>query len=204
MANNKLSEFHWEKELRKDDERIFNYLVELNKFIDLPLEEEVIVENLQNQSKLVPQIINLSNNEQDFDTLEKQSNSSKRINSSQSLYHIIEKITYQWVNFIVFNVNDKDKILALTILSLYGKLLTKIADFSGLADTKELPTPLKIALAKRAISIINNIHGEMNEFSKMGYNKPLLESHKRRLQISREKIIDTIINFREMNNKDKI
>jgi hypothetical protein len=44
----------------------------------------------------------------------------------------------------------------------------------------------------------------MNEFSKKGYNKPLLESHKRRLQISREKIIDTIINFREMNNKDKI
>ena len=36
------NEFDWEKELRKDDERIHTYFRELPSYIDLPNEDELI------------------------------------------------------------------------------------------------------------------------------------------------------------------
>ena len=61
IPNNKnWSEFDWERELRKDDERINSYMNELSKFIDLPGEEDIILKSLQNHSKAVPQSINFS------------------------------------------------------------------------------------------------------------------------------------------------
>ncbi|MBR5680504.1 MAG: hypothetical protein IKX19_07595, partial [Clostridia bacterium] len=35
-------EFDWEKEIRKDDDRVHDYLAELPRYIDLPDEDKVI------------------------------------------------------------------------------------------------------------------------------------------------------------------
>ena len=35
-------EFEWEKEIRKDDDRVHDYLAELPRYIDLPDEDKVI------------------------------------------------------------------------------------------------------------------------------------------------------------------
>ena len=48
------TEFDWEKELRKDDERVHTYLRELPKFIDLPQEEALIFQKIQRREELIP------------------------------------------------------------------------------------------------------------------------------------------------------
>ena len=40
-------EFEWEKEIRKDDDRVHDYLVELPRYIDLPDEDKVISKRIR-------------------------------------------------------------------------------------------------------------------------------------------------------------
>ncbi|MBR4666765.1 MAG: hypothetical protein IKO93_23050 [Lentisphaeria bacterium] len=47
-------EFDWEKELRKDDERVAAYMDELPRYIDLPSEDAVIMKHLKEKPGLVP------------------------------------------------------------------------------------------------------------------------------------------------------
>lgn len=48
------SEFDWEKELRKDDERVNVYFRELPKYIDLPFEDEMIYRKIQRRREIAP------------------------------------------------------------------------------------------------------------------------------------------------------
>lgn len=48
------SEFDWEKELRKDDERVNTYFRELPRYIDLPGEDDIIYKRIQRRKELVP------------------------------------------------------------------------------------------------------------------------------------------------------
>ena len=41
-------EFDWEKEIRKDDDRVHDYLAELPRYIDLPDEDKVIHDFIKN------------------------------------------------------------------------------------------------------------------------------------------------------------
>jgi len=40
-------EFDWEKEIRKDDDRVHDYLAELPRYIDLPDEDKVISKRIR-------------------------------------------------------------------------------------------------------------------------------------------------------------
>lgn len=53
------NEYDWEKELRRDDERVRTYLSELPTFIDLPQEDAVILKRIQCREERIPHAIPL-------------------------------------------------------------------------------------------------------------------------------------------------
>ena len=47
-------EYKWEEEIRRDELRINRYFFELVPYMDLPGEEEMVIDQLASQSDLVP------------------------------------------------------------------------------------------------------------------------------------------------------
>lgn len=195
------SEFDWERELRKDDERISSYMNELSKFIDLPGEEEIILKSLQNHSKPIPQNINFSSDsEMNFDDIEHFengvfSNDEWRKKENALIYTIVEKLSSQWALYLASRLVPKNMSQGMRILCYYGKLLARISDIIGIDS--ELPPALKIALCKRTTTIVNELLGELEKIKEYqnDLNKELY-SHSRRLQIVREKTIDLLNKLR--------
>jgi len=202
--NKNWSEFEWERELRKDDERINSYMNELSKFIDLPGEEDIILKSLQNHSKAVPQNINFSpESESGLDGSEVYENEifssdEWRKKDNAIIYTIVEKMSSQWSMFLASRLVPENMLQGMRILCYYGKLLARISDILGV--DLELPQALRIALCKRVTTIVNELLGELekiNEFQ--GDLVKEIHTHSKRLQIIREKIIDLLEKIRKEN-----
>jgi len=202
--NKNWSEFEWERELRKDDERINSYMNELSKFIDLPGEEDIILKSLQSHSKAVPQNINFSpESESGLDGSEVYeneifSNDEWRKKDNAIIYTIVEKMSSQWSMFLASRLVPENMLQGMRILCYYGKLLARISDILGV--DLELPQALRIALCKRVTTIVNELLGELekiNEFQNDLVKE--IQTHSKRLQIIREKIIDLLEKIRKEN-----
>ena len=197
--NKNWSEFDWERELRKDDERINSYMNELSKFIDLPGEEEIILKSLQNHSKPIPQSSNLNpDSEATFEDTENEvySNDEWRAKDNAIIYTIVEKLASQWAMYLASRLDQPNMSQGMRILCSYGKLLARISDIIGIDS--ELPNTLRIALCKRAATIVNDLLGELEVIreGQPDLDKEIL-SHCRRLQIIREKAIDFLEKLRK-------
>ncbi|UDQ98542.1 hypothetical protein AAEX28_00295 [Lentisphaerota bacterium WC36G] len=81
------NEFEWEALIREDEKRIHSYFHELKQFIDLPNEEDMILDNMRTKSNAVNNSNLLTSNE---------ANSSNEINNADA---VNDSNINQWLNF---------------------------------------------------------------------------------------------------------
>lgn len=160
-------EFDWEKELRKDDERIHTYFRELPDFIDLPCEDELIFKRIKCHEELVPhggvwqnQFWEQDDNGEEMDPITLM---REKILLSAEGGHTLFICGRQMKKLAMLGVIDPDlagtdELLRLHCLS--GKLTVVLTHILSLMPA-ELPA-LRIALCKRGLAIVNDIYGCLN------------------------------------------
>ncbi len=200
------NEYNWEKELRKDDERIAEYIKTIPRFIDLPGEEDIILKRLQNNPALVSQTSewlakkDINSFQETYTDEEIFYSEDWKKREGASFYIELEKLAASWNVFFISEISSIEKTKkALLITCSYGKLIARTADLVDLSDNDV--SSLKIAISKRLISEINNLIGSIDDlnFSSQS-NKQVVDNHISHLQIIREKVLDYMSLLRK-NNK---
>ncbi len=194
-------EFDWEREIRKDDERVNAYMDELSKFIDLPHEESIIIKSLQNHSKPVPLNINLA--EEDFAMSETDEELDEEFFSNEwrkkdnaFIFLMVEKMASKWAIILASKLVPENMIQGMRVVCFYGKLLSRVSDVLQIGP-EQVPSALRIALCKRIAGIINELLAEVKKIAE--FQDDLDDEiiyHTKRLQIVREKMIDLLEKIR--------
>ncbi len=165
---NNCSEFDWEREIRRDERRISHYYRELMYCLDLPGEEEMIYEQLSGRcSDPVPAggVADVLRNRRFF---EHDDDNDEDVVPPRQCSEIVNQVDYlssEWCIACAAQLNDR--LLApggLGIACAYAKLLARIADFSDADPVSE--RSLRISLAKRALSDLNDLAGALREISR--------------------------------------
>jgi hypothetical protein len=160
------NEYSWEKELRKQENCISSYIGELDNYVDLPNESELILKNLEKKNLLTGSTLNKN----EFFFEEKDINESFFMDSSESrnnikLFSKLGTIASEF-NMLLAKQTDVDIITSgLKVISYYGKIISNFLDFIDIEEDS-LPS-LKAALSKRIIFTVNNIIGELQTMSKL-------------------------------------
>ncbi len=157
------NEFQWEREIRRDEKRISRYFRELPHCLDLPNEEEAIMNRLMAHPDLVPaetgwrntEIIDFFFDDEDdvFDATE-----LRRRKGSDLLFDST-KLAKEWNVFI--SAEDSDQLFksGLAVTCLFGRLLSRCADVLEIEEQRM--SGLKLGLYKRMLADINEIAGVM-------------------------------------------
>lgn len=199
-SDKNMNEFDWEREIRKDEARINTYLNELNKFLDLPDEENLIMKKLQRNPELIPNNAALSNinfsgfSEDDEDDFLSPEELQKK--EGADIYMQMQKLAYHWNNVFAAELKPECIPSGMAITCTYGKLLARLADVLDVGQ--DGLSNLRIALCKRVISELSelakhfdNLTGEQPEI------KPVLDTHYSQLHIIREKLLDLLAKTRD-------
>ena len=156
-------EFDWEKELRKDDERVAAYMDELPRYIDLPSEDAVIMKHIQEKPGLVPPDGDYSGTFLDgmFDSeAESDVDFSEDWQKKDGAEFFIaaSRLGRLWAQFFAAQTDPGLTVPAIRILCLYGKIMARSGDLIDMADDDYVP--LRIALVKRLLSDVNDLMGQ--------------------------------------------
>jgi hypothetical protein len=183
------SEFDWERELRKDEERIHSYFGELKTYLDLPGEEEIIMKKLMSKPNLVPS--NLENGEMMFDSFYEDNSdffisTEWRRKEGGDIFTQLEKLAQQWTLIFASGLRDTNLREGIYILCLFGKLLARNVDFIGVAAHDNI-VMLKLSLCKRLHHDINKLLGEFRN----------LKLSQKSLQIKIDGLVSNLQNIRE-------
>lgn len=169
------NEFDWEKELRKDDERIHTYFRELPSYIDLPNEDELIYKRIKRREDLVPhggvwplQFCELENpTEEDLDPMAQMRDKALLFSDSTALI-----ICYKQAKILaMFPVIDPELAKCQEVMGLQctvGKLIVGLINILNLATSGELPA-LRIALCKRCMATLNEIYGGLKKLEPISH-----------------------------------
>ncbi|MCF7792154.1 MAG: hypothetical protein K9M56_09180 [Victivallales bacterium] len=184
------NEYTWERELKKQDRFIANYIEELDINIDLPHESEQILKRLEKKN-----IINSDSLKNNFFSEEKDMdevifNESLENNDNIKLFSRLSSLSSEFSLLLSGYEDEKTVAAGLYILSLYGKLVSNALDFIDLEDNT-IPA-LKIALSKRMIAVINIIIGNLSDIeNKLVENEQAkIERQIRELLLIRQLMID--------------
>lgn len=199
-SDKNMNEFDWEREIRKDEARINTYLNELNKFLDLPDEENLIMKKLQRNPELIPNNAALSNinfsgfsddDEEDFI-----SNEELQKKEGADIYMQIQKLAYHWNNVFASEIKPESIPSGMAITCIYGKLLARLADVLDVGQ--DVLLNLRIALCKRVIADLSELAKHFDKLAEEQPEiKPVLDTHYSQLHIIREKLIDLLSKTRE-------
>lgn len=157
------NEFRWEREIRRDEKRINRYFSELPHCLDLPNEEEAIMDRLMAHPDLVPvgaawrntEIIDFFFDDEDdfFDAAE-----LRRRKGSDLLFDA-SKLAREWNVLIVAESEAKMFKSGLAVTCLFGRLLSRCADVLEIEE--QHMAGLKLGLYKRILADINDIAGAL-------------------------------------------
>ena len=184
------NEFSWEKELKKQEICVSKYISELDNYVDLPNESELVLKSLEKQKLLNANAINKS--ELFFE--EKDINESFFMESNENrdnikLFTRLGTLASEFNILLAKNKEPNVLISGLKIISLYGKLISNFLDFIDIEEDS-LPS-LKAAISKRIIASVNIIIGELQKISGILSNdKNFLNSQINDLLFIREIVID--------------
>lgn len=155
-------EFDWEKELRKDDERVAAYMDELPRYIDLPSEDAVIMKHLKEKPGLVPPDGDYAGTfldnifEEDFES-EADFTEDWQKKDGAEFYIAASRLSRLWAQFYAVQTDPRFTVPAIRILCLYGKIMARSGDLIDMADDDYVP--LRIALVKRLLADVNDLMG---------------------------------------------
>lgn len=156
-------EFEWEKEIRKDDDRVHDYLVELPRYIDLPDEDKVISKRIRRRGSAWDDFDAPSDDgydDDDYDDVPEED--FVRHRDGSDVYTAASKMAIDLTEYFAV---EKDQTVAramMRALTLLGKLMARSLDILRLEDG-DLVT-FRIALAKRFLSDLNELIGEYEKF----------------------------------------
>lgn len=163
------SEFDWEQELRKDDERVNVYFRELPKYIDLPGEDEMIYQKIQRRRDIAPHGTDWPDQmparpqpgEQESPEMEaerKKWESEWQKREGAAVYIACGRIARALGALFAEKTSDaQNENFILQAQCLTGKIMARITDILEM-DPEEMPA-LRIALCKRLNSDFSEILG---------------------------------------------
>lgn len=159
------SEFDWEKELRRDDDRVRTYLSELPTFIDLPQEDAVILKRIQCREERIPRAVPLFQEkwDPDFDPdpeEEREARDAWLRREGADIFLASVRLARGFVMLYAMDPKTARSPEFMSLLTILGKISAKLADTVELAPD-ELPA-LKRALCKRIVSDLNDAIGLQN------------------------------------------
>ena len=157
-------EFEWEKEIRKDDDRVHDYLAELPRYIDLPDEDKVISKRIRRRGSTWDDDFASDDDDydDDYDDDIPEEDFTRRRDGSD-VYTAASKMAIDLTEYFAV---EKDPAVAkamLRALTLLGKLMARSLDILRLEDG-ELIT-FRVALTKRFLADLNELIGEYEKFT---------------------------------------
>lgn len=156
-------EFDWEKEIRKDDDRVHDYLAELPRYIDLPDEDKVISKRIRRRGSTWDDDFDAPPDDgydDDYDDIPEEDFTRHRDGSD--VYTAASKMAIDLTEYFAV---EKDPAVAkamMRALTLLGKLMARSLDILRLEDG-ELVT-FRVALTKRFLADLNDLIGEYEKF----------------------------------------
>lgn len=158
-------EFDWEKEIRKDDDRVHDYLAELPRYIDLPDEDKVISKRIRRRGSTWDDDFDAPPDDgydDDYDDDIPEEDFAHHRDGSD-VYSAASKMA---IDLTEYFAAEKDPAVAkamMRALTLLGKLMARSLDILRLEDG-ELVT-FRIALTKRFLADLNDLIGEYEKFT---------------------------------------
>lgn len=200
--NQNWNEFRWEREIRQDEKRIRQYFRILPSCIDLPDEEDSIINKLMAQPDLVPSNADLSSKEHSLDVFfegdeEHLDISDLKERHYSDVYLTLHKLTFEWNTILVHDLRRSLLKSGLVTSCTLARLTARSIDIIELEDTQM--NPLKISLLKRILSGINDLLGQINAFSRQQKTlRGRLDTFSHQIHNIREKIINILHETRNL------
>jgi len=194
--NQDWNEFRWEKEIRQDEKRIRHYFRILPACLDLPDEEDSIINKLLSQPDLVSSEVKINNRENSLEVFFEGDEEHFDINFLRErrysdIYLRLHKISLEWNIIVVRDLRQSLRKSGLVTSCIIGRLLARSIDIIELEET-QMPQ-LKISLLKRILSGINDLLGHLNSFSRQQNTlQAKLDILSQQLHNIREKIINVV------------
>jgi len=155
-------EFEWEKEIRKDDDRVHDYLVELPRYIDLPDEDKVISKRIRRRGSTWEDFASDEDGYDDDyedDILEED---FVRHRDGSDVYTAASKMAIDLTEYFAVERDPAVARSMMRALTLLGKLMARSLDILRLEDGDLIP--FRIALTKRFLADLNELIGEYETF----------------------------------------
>lgn len=160
-------EFDWEKELRKDDERVHAYMGALPRYIDLPDEDGVIMKQIQRRPELIPHGGAWPPQGEPWDDEDADQENDGPLLSDDwqkrdgaEVYTIAACLTRDFCIFNAYVESPEDNRVFMQILCSLGMIMARTADIIDM-EPGEVPN-LRIALGKRLLASCNYILGKLS------------------------------------------
>ena len=188
------SEFDWEREIRRDERRISDYYREIIFCLDLPDEEDMISAQLsgRNNDPVPVGRYDDSLNKRRFFERDDDDEEEQPQRPCSPLVPLVDRLSAEWCAASASMLSDNLFVSGgLAIACAYAKLLGRLADFSDADPVRE--KALRISLAKRALTDINDLAGAFQEIS--GWQRSLEETvgrHLEELSLLRERLTDML------------
>ncbi len=188
------SEFEWEKEIKRDDERILSYFTALPNYLDLPGEEEAIFHSIAEQRELAPVHGNNwvrgaddSDEELSNDSIDEMI-SLFRSNPGFALLSQLQRSAAEWNAFSVkfFSASSSKDILR--ICCLYGIVLSRVSNYMQVVENNA-PTGLQRSILKRILKELNELSGIFLELDKTHGQESGFFRFASELQVTRERVL---------------
>ena len=157
-------EFEWEKEIRKDDDRVHDYLAELPRYIDLPDEDKVISKRIRRRGSAWDDDFDAPPSEDDYDDDydDVPEEDFARHRDGSDVYTAASKMAIDLTEYFAMEKDQKSACAMMRALTILGKLMARSLDILRLEDG-DLIT-FRIALAKRFLADLNELIGEYEKF----------------------------------------
>lgn len=190
------NEFRWEKEIRQDEKRIRRYFQILPSCLDLPNEEDSIINKLMAQPDLVPSNADLNKAENSLDIFfegdeEHLDISDLKERRYSGIYLNLHKLSLEWNIILIQDLRQSLRKSGLITTCTIGRLIARSIDIIELEDA-QIPQ-FKISLLKRILSGINDLLGQINSFSRQQNTLAVkLDIFSHDLHNIREKVINIL------------
>ena len=156
-------EFDWEKEIRKDDDRVHDYLVELPRYIDLPDEDKVISKRIRRRGSTWEDFASPDDGyDDDYDDDEIPEEDFVRRRDGSDVYTAASRMAIELTEHFAVERDPETAKAMMRALTLLGKLMARSLDILRLEDGDLIP--FRIALTKRFLADLNDLIGECGKF----------------------------------------
>ena len=155
-------EFDWEKEIRKDDDRVHDYLAELPRYIDLPDEDKVISKRIRRRGSTWEDFAPENDDYDDDYEDDIPEEDFVRHRDGSDVYTAASKMAIDLTEYFAVERDTAAAKSMMRALTLLGKLMARSLDILRLEDGELIS--FRIALTKRFLADLNELIGEYEAF----------------------------------------